>query len=140
MLRSTFWVCSLAGVLAIAAAAPAADDKPNPIVASVKANLKDPDKPFTMLVRIKVKEGSEEKFEKAFARARVQTRKEKGNRAYDLARDTKMPTQYVVYERWANIEALDEHIKSKYITALLAELGDLTAGPPELTVLLPAAE
>jgi quinol monooxygenase YgiN len=138
MSRSTFWVCTLAVALAVSAAAPAADE--NPIVASVKANLKDPDKPFTMLVRIKVKEGSEEKFEKAFAKARVETRKEKGNRAYDLARDTKMPTQYVVYERWTNIEALDEHIKSKYITALLAELHDLTAGPPELSVFVPAAE
>jgi quinol monooxygenase YgiN len=140
MSRSTFWVCSLAVVLTFSALAPAADDTPNPIVAQVKANLKDPDKPFTMLVRIKVKEGSEEKFEKAFAKARVQTRKEKGNRAYDLARDTKMPTQYVVYERWANIEALDEHIKSKYIQALLVELHDLTAGPPELSVFVPAAE
>jgi quinol monooxygenase YgiN len=130
--------CVLVGlVVLLAPTTRAADDKPHPVVVDVKSKLKDPKKPFTMLVRLKVKEGSEEKFEKAFAKAREGTLKEKGNKAYDLARNTKTPNEYIVYERWVDLEALDTHIKTKYITTLLAELNDLLVGPPELQVFVP---
>src|SRR5258708_2556602 len=65
-------------VLSLSARARAADEKPHPIVATVKAALKDTSKPFTLLVSLKVKDGNEEKFEKAFAKAAAGTRKEKG--------------------------------------------------------------
>lgn len=124
-------------VLLVSTGVRAADDKPNPIVAGVKANLKDPTKPFTLLVLLKVKEGSEEKFEKAFATARAETRKEKGNMQYDLSRDAKSPGQYIVYERWANLAALEAHIKAKHIETLLAEIGPMLASPPEGKTYLP---
>ena len=117
-----------------------AQDKENPIAAQVKASVKDPAKPFTLIIRLKVKEGAGEKLEAAFAKARKATRQEKGNRAYDLNRDTKTPTQYVVYERWQNVAALEAHLKAPYITTLLTELGDLVAAPPEASILVPAGE
>jgi quinol monooxygenase YgiN len=118
----------------------AADEKTDPIIANVKANLKDTSKPFTMLVLLKVKAGNEEKFEKAFSKAVEPTRKEKGCKAYDLAREAKAAGQYVVYERWADLAALDAHIKSKHIQTLLGEIGELLASPPEVKVYVPAAE
>jgi quinol monooxygenase YgiN len=117
-----------------------ADEKPNPIVAQVKAELKHPTKPFTMLVFIHVKEGSEEKFEAAFAKAIAGTRKEKGNLAYQLNRDARKPGHYVVYERWQNLAALDAHMNTPHIKALRADTGDLRVGASEVKVLLPAGE
>jgi quinol monooxygenase YgiN len=131
-----------AAALTFALAAPGngGQEKPNPIAAQVKASVKDPTKPFTMLVHLKAKEGAGEKFEAAFAKALKPTRKEKGCLAYDLNRDPKTPGQYLLYERWQTLADLEAHLKAAHITTLLMELGDLLAGPPELRILLPAGD
>src|SRR5205823_11280677 len=82
----------------------------HPIASQVKAELKDPAKPFLLVVRLQVKEGMGQKFEAAFAKAQKETRKEKGCSAYDLSRDTKEPTRYRVYERWRSLADLDTHL------------------------------
>jgi len=127
-------------LLSAARACAGADDPPHPIAAQVKAALKDPAKPFVLLVHLKVKEGSAAKFEAAFARAVKPTRAEKGCVAYELSRDVKTPTQFLVYERWQNLAALDAHLKSAHIKTLLTDIGDLLDGAPESRVLLPAAD
>lgn len=134
-----FAVASLA-VAALCVASVTGQEKSHPIAAQVKASLSDPSKPFTMLVMLKVKEGSGAKVEAAFTTAVKATRREKGCLAYDLNRDAKAPQQYLVYERWQNLAALEAHLKSQHITALLGELEALLAAPPEVRVLVPAGE
>ena len=129
----------LIAALFLGASAPA-QDKVNPIEAEVKANLKDPTKPFVMLLRVKIKDGTAAKFEAAFAKARTATRKEKGNKAYSLNRSTKTPAEYVVYERWENFAALQAHMKTPHLEALLAEVHDMFDGPPEVKVFIPTRE
>jgi quinol monooxygenase YgiN len=133
-------VTALVGMFALAAPRTPAGEKPHPIVAQVKASVKDSTRPFTLIVRLRAREDAGKKIEAAFARARWLTRKEKGCLAYDLNRDTKAPTHYLVYERWQNLESLEAHLKSRHTTALLKELGDQVAGPPEARILLPAGE
>jgi quinol monooxygenase YgiN len=128
-------VALLAGVLAAGGQA-----DPHPIAVQVKSELKDPTKPFTMIVRLQVKEGEQEKFEAAFAKAVKATRKEKGCVAYDLSREAKDPTRYILYERWKSLADLDAHLKTPHITTLLAELKEMLAAPPEARVMLPASE
>jgi quinol monooxygenase YgiN len=115
-----------------------AQEKESPIAARVKAAVKDPAKPFTLIVRFKLKEDATAKFEVAFTIAAKATRQKKGNRAYDLNRDTQTPTQYLLYERWQNLSSLEAHLKTPYITKLLAETGEMMADPPELSVFVPA--
>ena len=122
------------------AASASAQDKANPIEAEVKANLKDPSKPFVMFFRVKIKDGTAEKFEAAFAKARTATRKEKGNKAYSLNRSTKTASEYVVYERWENFAALQAHMKTPHLVALIAEVHDMFDGAPEVKVFLPTRE
>ena len=117
-----------------------AQEKENPIEKEVKANLKDPAMPFSMFIRVKIKDGSGPKFEATFAKAITATRKEKGNKAYDLNRSAKSPNEYIIYERWQDLAALQAHLKTPVITALLAEIGELADGPPELKVFVPAGE
>jgi quinol monooxygenase YgiN len=117
-----------------------AGEKEDPIVAFAKKHLKDTTRPFTLVVVLHVKEGAGEKFETAFAKALTPTRKEKGCIAYDLNRDSKDAQRYVVYERWKSLDALAAHLKTDHIRALLAALPDVATGPPELRILLPAAE
>src|SRR5262245_40165944 len=122
-------------LLALVVQAPAQE---NPIEKAVKAALKDPSKPFTMVVHVKIKDGAAAKFEDAFAKAIIGTRKEKGNKAYDLNRSIKSPNEYFVYERWQDFAALQAHLKTPHITTLLSEIGELLDGPPEAKAFVPA--
>ncbi len=115
-------------------------DKPDPIVAAVKAAVKDPTKPFTMLIRLRTREGAQPQFEAAFAKAGKTTRAERGCMAYDLNRDTKTATQYLLYERWRDLGSLQAHLKAAHTTALLKEIGALFAGPPDVQVLTPVGD
>ena len=132
-------ITPLLAVLFMAAPA-SAQNKPNPIEAEVKANLKDPSKPFVMIVHVKIKDGSAEKFEAAFAKGRVGTRKEKGNKAYDLSRSTKTPTEYIVYERWTNFAALQGHLQEPHFIAMIGEIGELLDTAPTVKVFVPAGD
>jgi len=134
--------CLLAVLLVVALFLPtaAAAEEENPILAFVKTKVKHPDKPFTLIVALKVKEGEEKKFETAFAKAVKASRKEKGCITYDLSRDTSDASRYLVYERWKSVDALKTHLASEPIKELLAELPALLDGMPEPRVLTPAAE
>jgi quinol monooxygenase YgiN len=112
----------------------------HPIVALVKGKLKDPAKPFTLDIRVKIKAGTNEKFEAAFAVARKETRKEKGNLAYDLNKSADDEMVYTIYERWANLEALAAHLKAAHVTKLFQDAGECFDGQPDLKVLVPVAE
>jgi autoinducer 2-degrading protein len=137
--RSLRAVLLVVGLVSLVPAA-LGDSEPNPIVAEVKKTLKDPAKPFTMVVKLQIKEGVQDKFEAEFAKAIKATRKEKGAIAYDLNKDLKQPTSYYVYERWQNLAALEDHLKTPHITTLLAELKEMLAGKPEVMIFLPAGE
>jgi quinol monooxygenase YgiN len=134
------WIMLAMLMLALVVSVASAQEKENPLLTQIRASLKDPNKPFTMMVMVRVKEGAEKQFEEAFAKAIRGTRQEKGNRAYDLNRDAKMPTAYVVYERWQDLAALEAHLRTPHITTLLAEIGDLLAAPPEGRAFIPAGE
>jgi quinol monooxygenase YgiN len=133
-------VIAVLAALAVPARLPAVQDQPHPIAATVKAALKDTTKPFTLVIRAQVKEGMAEKFEAAFAKAVKPTRQEKGCLAYQLNRQADAPNNYLVYERWKDLAALEAHLKSKHITTLLGEIHELMSAPPEMHVLLPVAE
>lgn len=112
----------------------------HPIIKLAKAGVKDPAKPFTLVVLIQAKEGKQAELEAAFIPAIKGTRKEKGCLRYELNRDTTKPGNYLMYERWHTVADLEKHLKAPYIVELVGKLGDLTAGPPEFRILLPAAE
>lgn len=82
------------------------------VLAVAKKDL-PPTKPFTLLIQFKVNEGQAQKFEAAMATTIKETRKEKGNQAYELS---KAPSgrRYVIFERWENLAALESHLKTAY--------------------------
>ena len=104
-----------------------AQDAGENLLSGIRAQLKDPTKPFTLVIKL-------------FGVAMKATRKEKGCLAYDLNRPQEGGNEYVVYEKWANLEAIRSHVQSAYITKLLSQLPDLTEGAPSITFLVPAGE
>jgi quinol monooxygenase YgiN len=122
----------------VALAADAAE--PNPLITRIKSELKDPTKPYTWIVSLRVKRGMQAKLEAAFADAAKQAHGEKGCLAYDLNRDVKESTRYLIYERWKSVADMEAHLKSPYMTALEDELKELLSAPPERQLLVPVGE
>jgi quinol monooxygenase YgiN len=102
--------------------------------------LKDPSKPYTWIVRLKVKDGMQAKLEAAFAKAAKEAHKEGGCLAYDVNRDVKDPMRYLIYERWKSVADMEAHLKSPYITTLENELSELLAASPQRELLVPVGE
>jgi quinol monooxygenase YgiN len=124
-----------APVLALMAAAPEtrAQDE-NPLVKLVKSKVKDPAKPFAILVEIKVKAGKEKEFEAAFAPFLEATRKEPGCVAFHMNRDADHPEVYVFYEQFKSVAALDAHVKQKYTATLLKAIRPISDGETKTKV------
>ena len=124
----------MTAALALSAVAPVQEQE-HPALTRVKASVKDPTRPFVMVITFKVKEGAGPKFEAAFGKAIKETRKEQGNRAYDLSRSTKDPSEYVLYERWDNVDALAAHLKTPHIKQLGVDRQGTTEGNPDVKVM-----
>jgi quinol monooxygenase YgiN len=116
-----------------------ADDE-NPIVTLVKSKVKDKTKPFGMTVTFKVKAGEEKAFAEAFKPCAAATRKESGNLGYFLNHDLDDPTVFVVYERFKNIAAIEDHAKSKHVEELLKKIGPMLDGDPKVKVYVPVGD
>jgi quinol monooxygenase YgiN len=103
-----------------------------------KKSLSDTSKPFTLLVKFKIKEGQGPKFEAATAKAVKETRKEKGNLAYEVSRSAKGST-YIIYERWENLAALEAHLKTAYFKNATAEIDPLLDSDIEVDLFVPVS-
>src|SRR5947207_15248923 len=123
----------LTSLVLCAALAPAAEPE-HPVLATVRAAIQDPSKPFVLVVQIKVKDGAGAKFEQAFAKVARESRKEKGNRAYDLSRSATNAKEYLIYERWDTLAALAAHLNTTHFQEAAAAIGELGDGPPDIKV------
>ena len=133
MFRALLLAVPMAALL-IASQANAADEE-SPVVKLIKSKLKDEKKTFAILVTFKVKAGNEKKFEEAFAPCLIATRKEPGCVAYYLNRDTEATSNYVMYESFKGIPALEAHLKEKHTQTLLATVVPMCEGDPQIKVL-----
>jgi quinol monooxygenase YgiN len=110
-------------------------DEENPVVKLIKSKVKDEKKPFALLVTFKVKAGNEKKLEEAFAPCLIATRKEAGCVAYYLNRDPDEPANYIMYEHFKSIAALESHLKEKHTQKLLETVIPMCDGDPKIKVL-----
>ncbi|HEY1380253.1 MAG TPA: putative quinol monooxygenase [Gemmataceae bacterium] len=120
----------LAALMVVAAPVWAADPPTGDLVARAKAAAGD--KPFGMIVRIKVKPDGVKRFEAAAERSVAATRKEKGNVGYELHRDLEDAGVYYFIEKWQSPAALAEHLKADYVRNLLETAGEVADGPPDI--------
>lgn len=129
---------SLTILAAVVLASPvSAADGLHPIAAEVQSKLADPDQPFVMVVELTVGDGGGKPLIEAIGTATRRTVKEPGNLDYRLSRNVEDPNEFVLYERWSNIAALDSHLKQPYLTKLLNAFEGLLSEPPEVEVHVP---
>jgi quinol monooxygenase YgiN len=135
MLNSRWTLLALPALglaMALLPAARAADE--HPVVALVRSKVKDPAKPFALLVTIKAKAGKGKELEAAFAPCVAATKKEPGCLAYELNRDPDDPLAYLMYEKFKGVAALEDHLKRAHTVKLLKALESLTEGGPRAKV------
>lgn len=119
--------------LTLAAAESRGQDE-NPVVKLIKSKVKDPAKPFAILVTFNVKAGNEKDFEAAFRPALAATKKEPGCISYELNRDPDRPTTYVMYEKFRSVAAIEEHIRAEHTKTLLKTVVPMCEGDPQVKV------
>ena len=66
-----------------------------------------------------------------------ETRKEKGNIAYDLHESVTDPTKMVFVEQWENAEALGPHRKSEHMRAFGSIAATCLSAPPRIEIITP---
>ncbi len=85
-----------------------------------------------VLATLKAKPGSEQAFEEAMTDLARQVREnEPGNHLYRLCRDD--DGNYVMMEIYEDEDALAAHRDSEHFKAAGRKLGELIAGPPQIT-------
>jgi quinol monooxygenase YgiN len=72
--------------------------------------------------------------EAAFAEVVPPTHAEEGCDLFAVHRVAGDPDRFVLIERWASREALDEHLASPHLAAFRARGADIWAEPPEITL------
>jgi quinol monooxygenase YgiN len=130
----------LAAGLVLVLACPVAraqDKEPDVITRLKKAKVEGP---FTLVVVFKVKEGKEKNLLEAARPCIAATRKENGCLQYDLQQDVENPRQFMFYERWKNIAALEEHFKTEHLKRLIDNLKELLDGAPKFASFRPTGK
>lgn len=120
-----------------AAHQPSASPTPAPApaggpLADLRASLKDPSKPFTLIVTFELKADAVERFAAIADEAAAGTGTEAGVLQYDFHQSAKNPAQFVLFEQWRSLDDLAAHLALPHTQKLLAALGDITAKPTSL--------
>lgn len=85
-----------------------------------------------VVATVEVKPGSEDVVQALLETAIAHTHTEEGCISYALHRDFEQPQRFVMVERWASREALDEHFTKPYVAELFAALPEHVAAAPEI--------
>jgi quinol monooxygenase YgiN len=85
-----------------------------------------------VVATVQVKPGTEDEALAALAEGVAAAHGEEGCLAYALHRDRDDPTRFVIVERWASQEALDDHNRQPHLAELLGRVGPLAASAPSI--------
>ena len=123
-LRSgALWLMVILSILG--GSALAADDLPaGDLLTRLKANVKE-DQPFQLLVRIKLKPGTEAKFAAEAAKVAKATATEPGNEMFVFFEHLEQPGTVILFEKWKNIAALKSHLEQPHTIPWLKFTGDI---------------
>lgn len=86
-----------------------------------------------LIAKAKAKPGMEEKVKKELMALVAPTRSEDGCVQYNLHQSKDDPSMFMFYENWLNQQALDEHIQTMHLQALLNMADEILDGPLDVT-------
>ena len=86
-----------------------------------------------LIAKAKAKPGMEEQVKKELMALLGPSRSEEGCVQYNLHQSSDDPTVFMFYENWASKEALDTHIQTMHLQALLNKADEILDGPLDVT-------
>ncbi|MGH7231150.1 MAG: putative quinol monooxygenase [Nitrospiraceae bacterium] len=89
---------------------------------------------LTVIARAKAKPGREADLERAMRAGVNPSHREQGCLRYTVHRSIGDPASFVTVERWVSKEAMDQHFAAPHTQALLKQIPDLLAEPPDISV------
>ena len=90
-------------------------------------------KTLTVVATFQARPGKETELRAALTGLIAPTRKEAGCLNYDLHASTEDPARFLFHENWTDKAALDAHLKSPHLQALLPRVDELCVAFPEIT-------
>jgi len=91
-------------------------------------------KSITVVATFEARPGKENELRNALIGLVAPTRQEAGCLNYDLHVLPENPAKFLFHENWTTKAALDVHLQSPHIQALLPRVGELCVAPPEITI------
>jgi quinol monooxygenase YgiN len=86
------------------------------------------------LVRVSVRPEQRDKWNELIKQNAAETRAEEGCESYVVSEDLETSNTFQLVERWSNLEAQYEHFRRPRFGELMGALGDILAGPPEVSI------
>lgn len=86
------------------------------------------------LVRVSIRPEQRETWNGLIKQNAVQTRAEEGCESYVVSEDLEVPNTFQLVERWSNLESQYEHFRNPRFGELMGALGDVLAGPPDVSI------
>jgi quinol monooxygenase YgiN len=86
------------------------------------------------LVRVSIRPEQRDRWNEVIKQNAAQTRAEEGCESYVVSEDLETPNTFQLVERWSNLEVQYEHFRNPRFGGLMATLGDILAGPPEVSI------
>lgn len=86
------------------------------------------------LVRVAIRPEQRDRWLELIRVNAAQTRAEEGCESYQITEDVESPNTFVIVERWASLEAQYGHFRVPEFGELMGALGDIIAGPPEVSI------
>jgi quinol monooxygenase YgiN len=91
------------------------------------------DRKVTVYARFKAKEGKTEEVKQALSSLIAPTRREEGCISYDLHQSHDDPSQFMFYETWESKAAIDNHMQTPHIGAVVSRVDELVEQPYEIS-------
>ena len=91
-------------------------------------------KAITVVATFQARPGKEADLRAALLGLLAPTRKESGCLNYDLHQSPEDSAKFLFHENWTNKAALDEHLQSSQIKALIPRVDELCVAFPEIKI------
>lgn len=91
-------------------------------------------KTITVVATFEARPGKETELRTALVGLVAPTRKETGCLNYDLHILPENPAKFLFHENWTTKAALDVHLQTPHIQALLPRVGELCVAPPAIVI------
>ena len=86
------------------------------------------------LVNVSIRPEQRDKWLEVIGTNVAQTRAEEGCESYEVGESLETPNSFQIVERWTSLEAQYDHFRRPEFGELMAKLGDVLAGPPEVSI------